>query len=172
MTNKYEVGEQLQFKIEEADDQRTWSDELVPDCEKIVNADALSAKYWNTALTVIDFWSKYQGRCKLYNTASNPNTKFRVMNVIRKYYNSNINELMRDITQDEQELRRLLEVLDDLCLEANVESISRGWLDTHVTDGKTAASYRGKIKTRIKNLAEPVSLRDLPPYKPKPKKTR
>lgn len=168
MANKYETGEQLQFKIEEGDDLRTWGDELVPDCEKAVD-EALSEEYWKAALMVIDFWSKYQGRCKLYNTASNPNTKFRVMNVIRKYYNSNINELMRDITQDEQELRRLLEVLDDLCLEANVESIGRGWLDTHVTDGKIAASYRGKIQTKLKNRAQPISIRDLPPYKPRKK---
>ncbi len=156
MGNNYD-GDQLQFDINVKESARTYDSGAI-------------AKYWDLALVIINLWSSYQGRCRLYNTASNPNTRFRVVNVIRKYYKGSMSELMKFINQDAEELKQLIEEFEDLCIKFNVEKIGRGWLDTHITDGKIAASYRGKIQTKLKNRAVPISLKDLPPYQPRPKK--
>lgn len=161
MTNKYDTGEQLQFKIEERDDPRTWSDEIVPDCEKIINIDAYTQQYWEMALYIVNLWSGYRGRCKLYNTASNERTKHRVRNVLDKYYKGNLDVLMRATNQDAQELQWALESFADICAKVYVKSIDWGWLESHITDGKDAASYRGKIQRRLAKVKTPVSLCDL-----------
>ena len=117
--------------------------------------------YWKRALEVVNAWSKYQAKKKLFQDANNPETAHRVREVVEKYYGGDAERISFSVNKTRNQFRQALRDFQGTCKVSEVEAIDVAWLEEHVTNAKAAGSLRGKIKRRLNKKAPIVALSEI-----------
>lgn len=120
-----------------------------------------SRLYWFFSKEIIDLWSQYNSKKKLYIAATHSETYFKIKDIVDKYYGGDANRIKKAENMLSIELDGKLERFEKYCSKLGIESVSRDWLYRNVVDGKAAAKYRGKINRKAYKSAPVKSIKDL-----------
>ena len=135
----------------EEDDERTWRREVVIDV----------ATFWTAALALLNTWSEYRSKAKLYFNATHDETRPAVWPVIVKSYNGNLDQLLDHEGELSELVNFKLKTFNDLCDMFEVDTISRQWLYDNLKDRYDYGPLRSKLKRRIKGNNPAQSWREL-----------
>lgn len=139
------------YGIEEFDDERTYRTEVVVDV----------VAFWTAALALLNTWSEYRSKAKLYFNATHDETRPAVWPVIVKSYNGNLDRLLDHEGELSELVNFKLKTFNDLCDLFEVDTVSRQWLYDNLKDKDDYGPLRSKIKRRLASNKPAQSLREL-----------
>lgn len=117
--------------------------------------------FWSLWLDLVDLWGQYRGAKELYNNATSGNTEFVVRDIVDKYYKGQSSRIKKH--RDEllaQVNARIKELNQDLSARGFTE-VDKCWLREHIGNSDQSESVRGRIKTKLKGLKDPIDLVNL-----------
>ena len=117
--------------------------------------------YWNAAIDLINAWSDYQAKKKLYINATHPETFFRVAKVVKEKFDGNFQKIANRRDELSREVDCLIDRFEDICSGFDVEPVSRVWLYQHLKDADDYKRLREKCKRRLNRTRPAVSLAKL-----------
>ena len=139
------------YAFEEKDDERTWRTEVVIDV----------AAFWTAALALLNTWSEYRSKAKLYFNATHDETRRAVWDVIVKSYGGSVDRLLDHEGELSELVNFKLKTFNDLCDMFEVDTVSRQWLYDNLKDKNDYGPLRDKIKRRLSKNKPAQSLREL-----------
>ena len=139
------------YGIEEFDDGRTYRTEVVVDV----------VAFWTAALALLNTWSEYRSKAKLYFNATHDETRPAVWQVIVKSYNGSLDRLLDHEGELSELVNFKLKTFNDLCDLFEVDTVSRQWLYDNLKDKDDYGPLRSKIKRRLASNRPAQSLREL-----------
>lgn len=148
-----------EYSFEEKDDERTtWIE--VPDAEPF-DAEVTATEYWQTAVEVVNAWSQYRAKAKLYFNATHEETRNAVWHVIVEKYDGDV----RNLEDHEGELSEMVNIrldsFESVCQKFSVDKISRQWLYDNLKDARDYNLLRQKCLRRLRSDKPAISLRSL-----------
>ena len=151
--NVYKITSEFDdnYAIEEKDDGRTYRKEVVVDV----------VVFWTAALALLNTWSEYRTKAKLYFNATHDETRPAVWQVIIDSYNGNLDRLLDHEGELSELVNFKLKTFNDLCDMFKVDTVSRQWLYDNLKDKDDYGPLRGKIKRRLDKNKPAQSLREL-----------
>ena len=139
------------YAFEERDDERTLRTEVVIDV----------AVFWTAALALLNTWSEYRSKAKLYFNATHDETRRAVWDVIVKSYGGSVDRLLDHEGELSELVNFKLKTFNDLCDMFEVDTVSRQWLYDNLKDKNDYGPLRDKIKRRLSKNKPAQSLREL-----------
>ena len=147
------------YVFEEKDDPRTFTGELVADCERPRaskdNSAEIERAYWGTMSVLLETMSDYNGKFKLYKNYMDPLTRSRVEDVVREYYRGDLNRLRHVIELKETTLGSQLDRFNMFCRLYGFEPISCKWLMNNVPNCGVVKKAQSCIAHHIKSADFP-----------------
>lgn len=153
-----EDGATEEFTVEEFID--TYGEDALPDSgSPVYKHEPPSPRiYWNAAIDLINAWSEYQAKKKLYINATHAETINRVRHVVVKNYDGNIRKVADHRNQLSEEVDNQLARFEDICAGFDVEPVNRVWLYRNLTEARQYASLREKCRRRLTRVRPAVAL--------------
>ena len=130
-----------------------------------------NTKYWESMVSLVNSWSRYNTAKKLYNNACFEETRFKVEHIVIQYFGS-ISNLASELADRKVETLRAIKGFNDACDEAGFEKFDQftlsnetalNWLFNHLKDADDYKSIRRKIERRMNKNAAPESIEKLIP---------
>lgn len=129
---------------------KKWDDGICPDEQKAISLRELQNRlYWEQALNVVNSWSAYNGKKKLYINATHSETENKVRHVLNKSFAGNPSKVADRRDQLKLILAKDLATFTDICQDFKMPVITENWCFNNIPNGKVAASLRGKINRLI-----------------------
>ena len=117
--------------------------------------------YWSTALALINAWSEYQAKRKLYINATCAATSHKVLDIINKHYKGNLQLLKNEMRKLYANVDRMLTVFRYCCEKFHLDTVDTMWLRRNLMQSSEYKSLRGKCQRRMNAGKAPVSLREI-----------
>lgn len=153
------------YVFEEKDDPRTFTRELVADCEKLRavkdNSAEIERAYWVAMSVLLETMSDYNGKFKLYKNYMDPLTRSRVEYVVREYYRGDLERLRHTIKLKKATLENQLDRFNVLCRIYGFELISCKWLMENVQNCGVVKKAQSCIAHHIKNADFPCEISEI-----------
>ena len=139
------------YAFEEMDDERTFRTEVVVDV----------VVFWRAALALLNTWSEYRSKVKLYVNATHEETRHAVWHVISQSYGGSLDRLLDHEGELSELVNFKLSCFNELCDQFEVDTVSRQWLYDKLKDSQDYGKLRAKIKRRMEANRPAESLREL-----------
>jgi hypothetical protein len=148
--DKSELERELEEMVKELE-----AEERNPE-KRMTNED-----FWLLWLDLVDLWGQYRGVKELYNNATSENTEFLVRNVVDKYYEGRSSKIKKYRDELLAQVNVLIEELNQDLSARRFTEVDKCWLREHIGNSGQSESVRGRIKTKLKGLKDPVDLVNL-----------
>ena len=118
----------------------------------IVVVSKACQEYWGMAKNLVDEAGTYAGRIKLKNNLLDSSTAWKVKGVFAEYYSGQMANLDNRIAEAKYNFLAKVEKMNVLCKSNGVTTIKNpeALLNLLLSESKRN-SFKGKIKTRLKN---------------------
>lgn len=161
---QFEDGESEEFAIEEFVE--CYGEDALPELKENLEFELDTEIYWKAAIFLINAWSSYQEKKKLYINATHPETFDSVRDAVygkkeKRYYGGNTNKIKRRRDNLSKEVDEQIEHFENVCSGFDVEPVSRRWLYHHLRSSADYASFRGKCRRRLSKHKPAESLKKL-----------
>ena len=154
----YEEG----YFIEENDDPRTWIESSYQeDVEEAKEPSEDYSDYWKAALIVINDWSEYMGKKKLYINATHEETRHKVAHIIDESFGGSLGKLKSRENELSENVNLAVMTFEPICAKYKVAPVSRDWLYHNLKESRDYESIRNKCQNRLENNKKPETLKGL-----------
>lgn len=117
--------------------------------------------FWLLWLDLVDLWGQYRGVKELYNNAISERAGFKVKDVVDKYYEGRSSRIKRHRDELLAQVNVLIKELNQDLSARRFTEVDKCWLREHVGNSDQSESVRGRIKTKLKGLKDPVDFVNL-----------
>ncbi len=151
-----------EYSFEEADDPRTWyGSSYQEDTESSTEPAVDYSDYWKAALNVINDWSAYNGKKKLYINATHEETKHKVASVIEKSFNGSLGNLKSRENELSENVNLAIMTFEPICSKYGIKPVNRDWLYHNLKESRDYESIRKKCQRKMDSGKRPEDLRNL-----------
>ena len=120
-----------------------------------------NATYWRAAENLVNAWSNYQAKKKLYINATHNETRHKVWKVVMDNYDGDVRKLKYHEERLSIEVDDYLERFEMACGYLGIESVSRDWLYRNLRNAKEYDSLRQKCRRRLNSKKPAQSLKEI-----------
>lgn len=117
--------------------------------------------YWEAAIDLINAWSAYQAKRKLYLNANDYETRHKVWHIVEKNYGGSMRRLESHRVELSGKVDLAIDRFSMVCRKVNVEPVNREWLFRSLKESKDYESIRKKCSRRMEAKKPPESLKNL-----------
>lgn len=121
----------------------------------------ISHEYWEAAIELINAWSAYQAKRKLYLNASDYETHHKVWHIVEKNYGGDMQRLEDHRVELSDKVDLAIDGFGVICRKVNVEPVNREWLFRSLKESRDYKSIREKCSRRMEAKKPPESLKNL-----------
>lgn len=121
----------------------------------------INREYWETAIELINAWSAYQAKRKLYLNASDYETRHKVWHIVEKSYGGSMRWLESHRVELSDKVDLAIDGFSVICRKVGVEPVNREWLFQSLKESKDYKNIRRKCSRRMEAKKPPESLKNL-----------